>query len=108
MVSADIDPALALSERDGRVRLELRVKPRASRSKILGTRGGALLIAVTAPPVDGEANEAVRELLARELSIPKRDVEILIGTTGRNKIVAVEGLGIDDIRRRLTPAKAHV
>jgi hypothetical protein len=106
MTNADIAHALTLTERDGSVRLELRVKPRASRSKILGTRGGALLIAVAAPPVDGEANEAVRELLARELRIPKRAVEILVGTSGRNKIVAVDGLGIDDIRGRLT-AKAH-
>lgn len=74
------------------VRFEVRVQPRASRTAILGAREGRLVVRVTAPPVDAAANQAVIELLARALGVPKRAVRIVSGDRGRNKIIEVDGV----------------
>ena len=74
------------------VRFEVRVQPRASRTVVLGARDGRLVVRVTAPPVDAAANEAVIELLARELRVPKRAVRIVSGDRGRNKVIEVAGI----------------
>ena len=66
-----------------------------------GWRDGTLLLKVTAPPVDSAANEAVIELLAATLDIPKRDITIVRGGTARNKQVAIAGLTEDEVRARL-------
>jgi uncharacterized protein (TIGR00251 family) len=81
----------ALSQRGDAVRITLRVKPRASRTRILGFREGALEIAVAAPPVDGAANEAVVAAMAEALHVPQRAVAIVSGATGKNKVVEVAG-----------------
>ena len=60
-----------------------------------------LLIKVTAPPVDSAANDAVIELLASALDIPKRDITIVRGESSRTKQVAIAGLTEDDVRARL-------
>jgi uncharacterized protein (TIGR00251 family) len=86
--------------RDG-ARFSVHVKPRASRSALLGVREGALDLAVAAPPVDGEANGAVCELVAKSLGLRARDVEIVGGATGRNKIVCVRGLAAAEVAARL-------
>lgn len=78
-------------------RLNLRVTPRASKNAVEGFRNDALIVRVTAPPVDSAANEAVIELLARTLGIPKRQITIARGATGRNKVVDVEGLTRDQL-----------
>ncbi len=68
------------------------VQPRASRAKIGPVHDGRLKIAVTSPPVDGEANAAVIELLAKALGVPKSRVEIVAGTSSRRKTVRVAGV----------------
>ena len=72
--------------------LEILVQPRASRAKIGPMHDGRLKVAVTAPPVDGEANAAVIELLAKELGIAKRAIAIVAGESGRRKTVRIEGV----------------
>jgi uncharacterized protein (TIGR00251 family) len=74
------------------VRFEVRVQPRASRTAVQGPRDGRLVVHVTAPPVDAAANEAVIELLARELGVPKRAVRIVSGHRGRTKVIDVAGV----------------
>jgi uncharacterized protein (TIGR00251 family) len=74
------------------VRFDVRVQPRASRTAILGPREGRLVVHVTAPPVDAAANEAVVDLLARALAVPKRTVRIVAGLRSRNKTVEIVGL----------------
>lgn len=96
--------SLQVTERDGAVRFSVRVKPRASRNSVLGVREGALELSVTAPPVDGQANEAIVKALAAVFDVPRRDVRIVAGETGRQKIVEVCGLGEATLRARLEAA----
>lgn len=82
--------------------LHVRVQPRASRDGIAGWRpDGALSVRVTAAPVDGRANAAVGSVLAAALGVRTSSVEIVRGTTGRDKYVRVAGLTMDDVIRRL-------
>ena len=81
--------------------LRVRVQPRASLEAIVGWREDALRLAVTAPPVDGEANEAVRRLLARALGVAPSVVSVVRGERSRDKVVRVEGLTGAALRSRL-------
>lgn len=78
---------------EGGVLLDVLVQPRASRTRIQGEHGDRLKIQLAAPPVEGAANDALCEHLARTLGIPRRDVGIAAGATGRRKTVRV--LGVD-------------
>ncbi len=71
------------------IRLKVRVQPRASRNRVLGAHGDALKVQVSAPPVDGAANQAVISLIAEWLSVPPRSVRIVQGQSGRDKLVEV-------------------
>jgi len=88
--------------RDGeRISFSVRVTPRASTSAVGGVREGALLVRVTAPPVERRANEAVVELLADALGLPQRAVHVERGAAARTKLVSVP-LGAEGALRRLT------
>jgi uncharacterized protein (TIGR00251 family) len=82
-------------------RLQVRVQPRASRSRIVGRHGEALKIQVQAPPVGGAANAAVEEILAATLGLPRRAVRVLQGFGSRDKIVEIDCADPDRYRRRL-------
>ncbi len=85
------------------VRLIVRAQPRASRSAISGVMDdGALKVAVAAPPVDGAANDAIVELLAAALGVPRRSVSIVRGQTGRNKQVDVAGIDVATAIKKIT------
>jgi uncharacterized protein len=83
------------------VEILVHVQPRASRTKLVGEHGGRLKFALAAPPVDGAANEELLRFLAETLGVAKRDVELLQGATGRQKVVGVAGLSIDELAERL-------
>jgi uncharacterized protein len=83
--------AWARDEAGGAV-LELLVQPRASRTRVVGEHDGRLKIQLAAPPVDGEANAALVEFLARALSVRRTDVAVVRGETGRRKTVRVAGV----------------
>lgn len=78
--------------RAGGARLAVRVIPRAARDGIDGVRDGALLVRVTAAPVAGAANAAVSRLVADALGVPPSRVTVISGSTGRRKILAIDGL----------------
>jgi uncharacterized protein (TIGR00251 family) len=99
------DVELDLRTADGGVTLRLRVQPRASRDQLGGVRDGALVVRVTAPPVNGSANDAVVRLLARRLSRPPSSITIVRGGTGRDKTVHLAGLDAASARALLTEAK---
>jgi len=93
---------LQLSERPGAVRFDVRVRPRASRTAILGTRERALHVALAAPPVDGEANAELVRAISSALGVPTRDVSIVAGERGRRKVVEVRGLDSATVLGRLS------
>ena len=81
--------------------LQVRVTPRAAQDKIVGWEGDVLRVRVTAPPVEGRANDALLRLLARALDVPASRLALVRGHTQRNKVVAVEGLSEEEVRARL-------
>lgn len=84
------------------MRVRLRVTPRSRADEIVGLReDGALHLRVSAPPREGEANEAVLRLLCRALGIPRGAVRIKGGASSRDKWVEVDGLCPSEFRRRL-------
>jgi uncharacterized protein (TIGR00251 family) len=88
--------ALRVTERDGGVLVDVLVQPRARRAEVgpvaPDAGGDRLKVAVTAPPVEGAANAAVVEAIARALGVPRRAVSIVRGETGRRKTVRIEGV----------------
>ncbi len=80
-----------LREQAGAVMFDVLVQPRASRDKLGPIHDGRLKIAVTSPPVDGEANAAVIELVARQLGCARSAVEVIAGQSSRRKTVRVRG-----------------
>lgn len=89
----------------GGVSFAVRVQPRAKRNAIAGTLGDALKLALTSPPVEGRANEACVEFLARILGVSRSSVAIAVGETSRNKLIRVSGLSADAVRERLLACK---
>jgi uncharacterized protein (TIGR00251 family) len=86
-----------------RVRLSVRVQPRASRDEVIPEAGGGLRVRVCAPPVEGAANERLVALIARRLRLPRSNVSVAAGGASRNKVVEVRGAGGDaeEVVRRL-------
>jgi uncharacterized protein (TIGR00251 family) len=88
-------------------RITVRLSPRASRDEIAGFapaadgQGEVLRVRVTAPPVDGRANAALTGLLAKRLRVARGDVTVVVGQSSRQKVVAVAGLTLAEVRERL-------
>lgn len=78
-----------LTTRGAGVLLQLSVMPNAKRTEVDGLHDGALRVRLAAPPIDGRANEALVAWLARQLGVPRRDVELLRGESSRRKQVAI-------------------
>jgi uncharacterized protein len=89
---------LAIRSCEGGVELDVRVSPRASRDAILGVHAGALKIALTAPPVEGAANEALVTFLAERLGLAKRAIVIRRGDHSKTKTVFVRGATVERVR----------
>ena len=81
--------------------IAIRVVPRASQPGLAGTRGDALLVRLSAPPVDGAANAELIALLAAVLHVPKRAVSIVAGARGREKRIRIDGLEKEALAARL-------
>ena len=82
------------------MRMRVRVIPRSGKNLIEWEEGG-LKVRLTAPPVEGAANEALVALLAQCLGLPKRDIQIVHGTTGRHKIVEISGMTVEAIEKKI-------
>ena len=92
---------ISVTEKNGSVTFAVRVHPRAKKNAITGAMGDALKLSLTAPPVDGKANEACIEFFANLLRVPKASVSIAAGLTSRNKVVRVQGLTVEGVKSRL-------
>jgi len=79
----------------------IRLQPRARRNEIVGVRADAFVLRVTAPPVDGRANEAVCRLIATAVGVAPSRVTVVRGLTSRDKVVRVEGVVDAELRRAL-------
>ncbi len=82
----------------------VKVHPRARKNAVTGELGEALKVALTAPPAEGRANEALVEFLAELLQVPRASVTIAAGQSSRNKVVRVRGLGAAQVEERLRAA----
>ncbi|MCH7735907.1 MAG: DUF167 domain-containing protein [Chloroflexi bacterium] len=87
--------------------LKVRVQPKASRNQVDGFQDGTLRLRVTAPPTEGQANAGVITLLAKTLGVSKSRLEIVRGHGSRNKVVAVESLTEQEVRRRIEAGDKH-
>jgi len=79
----------------------VKVHPRARKNAITGEVGEALKVALTAPPVEGKANQACIDFIASLLKVPRSSVTIASGASSRNKVIRVTGLSAEDVRRRM-------
>lgn len=82
----------------GGVLLDVLVAPRASKERVLGEHDGSLKVALTAAPVDGEANAALVALVARSLGLPKTAVVLVRGQTGKRKTLRLAGIAAEAVR----------
>lgn len=92
---------IQISPAEDGIRLEVRVQPRSSRNQIVGEQEGCLKVNLTAPPVEGEANQALIDFLARLLDIPRKNVVLVKGDTSRHKIIEIRGLSEADFLEKL-------
>ncbi len=85
----------------GAIVIDVRVIPRAGKSGIAGTRGGALLVRLHAAPVEGGANQELIDVLAKVLGVPRRAVTIVSGERSRQKRVRIAGVDAATAESRL-------
>jgi uncharacterized protein (TIGR00251 family) len=78
--------------------LRVRITPRARKDALAGEREGALLVRLTAPPVEGAANAALVKLIGKKVGLPPSAVLIVNGTKGRNKTVLLVGMDVPAVR----------
>ncbi|MEZ2347144.1 DUF167 domain-containing protein [Terriglobus sp. RCC_193] len=91
---------------DGGVSFAVRVQPGASREGVIGLYGDAIKIALSAPAVDGKANEALVRYLATALNVPKTSITIASGHASRSKVIRVIGITNEETAARLSPTAA--
>jgi uncharacterized protein (TIGR00251 family) len=92
---------IELKESPAGTTFAVKVHPRAKKNAITGEAGEALKLALTAPPVDGKANDACIDFFAKLLKVPRSSVTIAAGQSRRNKVIRVAGLSAEEVRRRL-------
>ena len=85
-------PALRVTEKNGRVRFSVRVQPRASKDEVVGVHGDAIKIRLTAPPVDGAANDKLVIFLSELFAVGRNSIMIVSGEASRSKVVEISGL----------------
>ena len=81
--------------------LALKVIPNAPRDEVTGWLAGALKVKVHAPALDGRANAALTDFLADRLGLPRRAVILARGERSNHKVVRIDGVSLDEVRRRL-------
>ena len=80
---------------------KVRVQPGASKNEIVGVQQDALKVRISAPPVQGKANKALVNFLAKELGVKKSEIEIVSGHTSRVKTIKVIGEGTTGLKKMM-------
>jgi uncharacterized protein (TIGR00251 family) len=91
-----------IEQRGADVRIRVRVQPRASRTEVAGEHEGALRIRVAAPPVEGEANDALLRFLSKRLRVAASRITVASGAAARLKRIEIRGADAGDVARLLT------
>ena len=95
-------PPSPIQPTPGGITIRVFVAPRSSANKVMGEHNGAVKIALTAPPVEGAANKALVEFLAKLLGVPRSSVSLVSGETSRQKRVKVLGVSVEQALEKLT------
>ena len=90
-----------LVEQKGKLFLSVYIQPRSSRNRVAGLHGEAVKLCITAPPVEGKANQAVIKYLAGLFNIPKSALEIKSGQQSRSKKIILNGISLTTARQAL-------
>ena len=90
-----------MGKEDTRARIAVKVQPRAKVTRVAGRLENAYRLQVAAPPVDGKANEACIAFFAEVAGVAKSRVRIVSGLTSRMKVVEIDGIGQDELERKL-------
>ena len=80
------------------VNIRVRIQPGSSRDQIVGFDDGKLKIKISAPPVDGKANQSLIEFMAKALGVSKSKVEIVKGHNSKLKTIKITGIDLDTYR----------
>lgn len=93
--------SIGVRETSDGVEFEVRVVPRASKTEIVGQLEEALKVRVSAPPVDGAANDELVRFLSKWLKVPRSAVEIISGNASRTKRIRITGVSADAVKNRI-------
>jgi uncharacterized protein len=96
---------IPIRDTPGGATFQVRVQPRAKKNAVVGEVGEALKLALTAPPLEGRANEACVKFLAEVLNVARSSVTIAAGKTSRNKVIRVAGVTAEQARKRLAVSR---
>jgi len=94
-------PSWLRQDGDG-VLVFVHLQPGARRTAACGEHGGRLKVAITAPPLDGRANEALATWLAEQLGLPRRQVSLVAGPRSRDKTLRASGVSVPAVVGALT------
>ncbi|WP_083436807.1 DUF167 domain-containing protein [Thermincola ferriacetica] len=92
---------LIIEQHSDGITFKIKVQPKASKNELKGVQGDSLKVKLTAPPVEGAANEACIRFFAELFSVAKSQVEIITGHTSRTKLLKVKGLTKEEAEKRL-------
>ena len=92
----------SIRDTPGGATFQVKIQPRAKKSAIAGEVGEALKLTLTAPPIEGRANQACITFLAELLNVPRSSVTIAAGQSSRNKVIRVAGMSAAQVEERLS------
>jgi hypothetical protein len=93
-----------IQQRGDAVTFSIRVHPKARRERIAGALGDSLKLELTAPPIEGKANEACIRFFAELLKVPRSSITIAAGAGSRNKVIRVAGVSAAEVERAFATA----
>jgi uncharacterized protein (TIGR00251 family) len=98
---------IAIREDKDGVAFQVKVHPRAKKNAITGELGDAIKLALTAPPVEGRANDGCIDFFADFLKVPRSSITIAAGTRSRLKTIRIAGITAAYLRERLAQQKCQ-